>query len=64
MTPSANTASGDAVQKWDTPPACASTHFPNTPCTCQPAHATQKSQHGTPNYPLQPQLTRALLHRV
>ena len=64
MTPSANTASGDANQKWDSPPACASTHFPKTPCTCQPAHATrQKSQQGTPNYPLQTQLTRALLHR-
>ena len=36
-----------------------------TPCTCQPAHATrQKSQQGTPNHPLHPQLTRALLHRV
>ena len=63
-TPSANTASGDADQKWDTPPACASTHFPNTPCTCQPAHATrQKSQQRTPNYPLQAQLIRALEHR-
>ena len=64
MTPSANTTSGDADQKWDTPPACASTHFPNTPCTCQPAHAIrQKSQQGTPNYPLQTQLIRALIHR-
>ena len=46
--------------KWDTPPACASTHFANTPYTCQPAHATrQKSQRGTPNYPLQPQPTPA-----
>ena len=64
MTPSANNASGDADQKWDTPPASASTHFTNTPCTCQSAHATrQKSQQGTHNYQLQTQLTRALLHR-
>ena len=64
-TPSAYTASADADQKWDTPPTCASTHFPYTPCTCQPAHATrQKWQQGTPNYPLQPQLIRALLPRV
>ena len=63
-TPSANTASGDADQKRDTPPACASTHFPINPCTCQPAHATrQKSQQGTPNYQLQTQLIRALKHR-
>ena len=42
-----------------------STHFPNIPCMCQPANVTrQKSQQGTPNYPLQPQLTRALLHRA
>ena len=39
---SANTASGDADLKWDTPAACASTHFTNTPCTCQPAHTTRQ----------------------
>ena len=54
-TPSVSIVSGHAGQKWDTPPICASTHFPNTPCMCRPVHATlQKLQQGTPNYPLQP----------
>ena len=62
---SANIASKDADQRWDTPLACASTHFPNIPCTCRPRHATrQKQQPGTLNHPLQTQLTRALIARV
>ena len=62
---SANIASGDVDQKWDTPLTCASTHFPNIPCTFHPTLANrQKQQPGTLNHPLQTQLTRALITRV
>ena len=61
-TPSADSVRGDAGRKSGIPPACASTHFPSTPCKSLQPHATrQKSKQGTLNCQLPPQPTRAPL---